>query len=320
MQGRCPRASKPCSVATIPSCLRGPICSSRAPASRKTPRSCAPHARPASPCGPRWSSRTACSRSAIRSSASPEPTARPLTTLLTAAMLERGGVPSAAAGNVGTALSSFAGRRSSRAARSCASSRASSSRASSSFRSDVAVLLNVTPDHLDRHGTFEAYAAAKLRVFERQREQDVAVLCIDDAYVAALSDDDAAGGRAPGARLGRRPRAVRGGLRGLAAARPAQPREHGLRDRRGPGARCRRGRRRRCPARLRRARAPARGDSRAARRALRQRLQGDERRGDAAGARLVRRPAARDPRRLAQGRRLRARSPRRSRAAPAPST
>ena len=37
------------------------------------------------------------------------------------------------------------------------------------FRADVAVLLNVTPDHLDRHGTFEPYAAAKLRVFERQR-------------------------------------------------------------------------------------------------------------------------------------------------------
>ena len=34
---------------------------------------------------------------------------------------------------------------------------------------DVAVLLNVEPDHLDRHGTFEAYRAAKLRIFERAR-------------------------------------------------------------------------------------------------------------------------------------------------------
>ena len=34
---------------------------------------------------------------------------------------------------------------------------------------DVAVLLNLEPDHLDRHSTFEAYRAAKLRIFERAR-------------------------------------------------------------------------------------------------------------------------------------------------------
>ena len=44
------------------------------------------------------------------------------------------------------------------------------------FRPHVAVLLNLTPDHLDRHGTFEAYAAAKLRIFENQTEDDVAVV------------------------------------------------------------------------------------------------------------------------------------------------
>ena len=37
------------------------------------------------------------------------------------------------------------------------------------FRPKVAVVLNVTPDHLDRHGTFEAYRDAKLRIFERAR-------------------------------------------------------------------------------------------------------------------------------------------------------
>src|SRR5215510_124233 len=40
----------------------------------------------------------------------------------------------------------------------------------------VAVLLNLEPDHLDRHGTFEAYADAKLRIFENQDESDVAVV------------------------------------------------------------------------------------------------------------------------------------------------
>jgi UDP-N-acetylmuramoylalanine--D-glutamate ligase len=38
---------------------------------------------------------------------------------------------------------------------------------------DVAVLLNLEPDHVDRHGTFEAYRDAKLRIFERSRTQVV---------------------------------------------------------------------------------------------------------------------------------------------------
>jgi UDP-N-acetylmuramoylalanine--D-glutamate ligase len=44
------------------------------------------------------------------------------------------------------------------------------------FRPRVGVLLNLEPDHLDRHGTFDAYRAAKLRLFERQRDDDVAVV------------------------------------------------------------------------------------------------------------------------------------------------
>jgi UDP-N-acetylmuramoylalanine--D-glutamate ligase len=44
------------------------------------------------------------------------------------------------------------------------------------FRPRVAVLLNLEPDHLDRHGTIEAYRAAKLRIFENQTAEDVAVL------------------------------------------------------------------------------------------------------------------------------------------------
>ena len=44
------------------------------------------------------------------------------------------------------------------------------------FRPRVGVLLNIEPDHLDRHGTFDAYRAAKLRLFERQGDDDVAVV------------------------------------------------------------------------------------------------------------------------------------------------
>jgi UDP-N-acetylmuramoylalanine--D-glutamate ligase len=44
------------------------------------------------------------------------------------------------------------------------------------MRPRIAVLLNLEPDHLDRHGTFEWYVDAKLRIFETQTEDDVAVL------------------------------------------------------------------------------------------------------------------------------------------------
>ncbi len=44
------------------------------------------------------------------------------------------------------------------------------------FRPRVAVLLNLEPDHLDRHGTFEAYRDAKLRIFENQAAGDTALV------------------------------------------------------------------------------------------------------------------------------------------------
>jgi UDP-N-acetylmuramoylalanine--D-glutamate ligase len=52
------------------------------------------------------------------------------------------------------------------------------------FRPEIGVLLNLTPDHLDRHASFEAYAAAKMRMFENQREGDSAILNADDPEVA----------------------------------------------------------------------------------------------------------------------------------------
>lgn len=52
-----------------------------------------------------------------------------------------------------------------------------------SFRPEVGVLLNITPDHLDRHGTFDEYARAKMRMFENQLERDAAVLNADDPEI-----------------------------------------------------------------------------------------------------------------------------------------
>jgi len=56
------------------------------------------------------------------------------------------------------------------------------------FRSAVAVILNITPDHLDRHGSFEAYASAKARLLANQRDTDIAILNLDDPTVAALAE------------------------------------------------------------------------------------------------------------------------------------
>ncbi len=48
------------------------------------------------------------------------------------------------------------------------------------FRPNISVFLNLTPDHLDRHGSMEAYGAAKARIFEKQTAADFAVLNADD--------------------------------------------------------------------------------------------------------------------------------------------
>jgi UDP-N-acetylmuramoylalanine--D-glutamate ligase len=53
------------------------------------------------------------------------------------------------------------------------------------FRADVALLLNVTPDHMDRYPTFDAYAAAKHRIFRNQKPHDVAIVNAADRRAVA---------------------------------------------------------------------------------------------------------------------------------------
>src|ERR1700690_1296669 len=55
------------------------------------------------------------------------------------------------------------------------------------FRPKVAVVLNVTPDHLDRHRTLEVYVDAKARIFENQQASDFAVLNADDPICVTLA-------------------------------------------------------------------------------------------------------------------------------------
>jgi UDP-N-acetylmuramoylalanine--D-glutamate ligase len=56
------------------------------------------------------------------------------------------------------------------------------------FRPRIAVLLNITEDHLDRYPNFEAYAASKIRIFENQQPGDIAVLNGSDPLVRSLSE------------------------------------------------------------------------------------------------------------------------------------
>jgi UDP-N-acetylmuramoylalanine--D-glutamate ligase len=101
------------------------------------------------------------------------------TTALTGHILRESGVPMQVGGNIGTAVCAMV----------------DSSRPDgwnvlelssfqletiSEFRARVGVALNVTQNHLDRHHTFENYAAAKRRLFETQQEGDLAVLNADD--------------------------------------------------------------------------------------------------------------------------------------------
>ena len=109
------------------------------------------------------------------------------TTELLGAMFRAAGMPVAVAGNVGRSLTSFDGELEKDAWIVCELS---------SFqledvhrlRPRVAVLLNLEPDHLDRHESYDAYRDAKLRIFENQTEADVAVVPRDFGVIPGGAD------------------------------------------------------------------------------------------------------------------------------------
>src|SRR5437763_4100415 len=88
------------------------------------------------------------------------------------------GLPVAVAGNVGAPVADLADRISSGATVVCEAS-SFQLEDTLAFAPEAAVLLNLTEDHLDRHGTFDAYVAAKLEAFRRQGNDDVAVFPCD---------------------------------------------------------------------------------------------------------------------------------------------
>jgi UDP-N-acetylmuramoylalanine--D-glutamate ligase len=108
------------------------------------------------------------------------------TTALTGAIIAASGKHTLVGGNIGTPAISFVG---SATDDSWIVLEVSSFQLETieTFRPKIAVVLNVTPDHLDRHHSFENYTAAKARIFENQTTADFAILNADDATCAAMA-------------------------------------------------------------------------------------------------------------------------------------
>jgi UDP-N-acetylmuramoylalanine--D-glutamate ligase len=104
------------------------------------------------------------------------------TTSLVGHIVKTAGIPTLVGGNIGTPLLSCI-EASTDSTVTVAEVSSFQLELIAAFRPDVGVLLNLTPDHLDRHATFEDYAGAKSRLFENQRAQDSAVLNADDPEV-----------------------------------------------------------------------------------------------------------------------------------------
>ena len=113
------------------------------------------------------------------------------TTALAAALLRSAGHQAIACGNYGTPWISFATKGGANGTGSAPKTwvvELSSFQLEGirRFAPDVAVHLNLTPDHLDRYRSMDDYGAAKARLFENQREAQVAVLNADDPLVARI--------------------------------------------------------------------------------------------------------------------------------------
>ncbi|NMA68571.1 MAG: UDP-N-acetylmuramoyl-L-alanine--D-glutamate ligase, partial [Desulfitobacterium sp.] len=108
------------------------------------------------------------------------------TTTLLGKLAKRTGKSTLVAGNIGVALSSQVGELPDEG---IVVAELSSFQLEliDNLRFQVGIFLNVTPDHLDRHGTIENYVEAKSRIFKNQMEEDCAILNWDDPLVRALA-------------------------------------------------------------------------------------------------------------------------------------
>ena len=146
-------------------------------------------------------------------------------------MFASAGLGAAVAGNIGRPLTELVGELDPGAWIVCELS-SFQLEDTSSLRPRIAVLTNLEPDHLDRHGGFDAYAAAKLRIFAHQGPDDVAIVPRGFRPVPgrARRVEFAADRRAPG----RAPAAGRAQPRERRGSDAPPPAQQGCRRRRSP--------------------------------------------------------------------------------------
>jgi UDP-N-acetylmuramoylalanine--D-glutamate ligase len=108
------------------------------------------------------------------------------TTTLIGRMLAEGGLKAAVGGNIGVPLSAQVAASTSDVIHVVEAS-SFQLETTEQFRPWIAVLLNLSVDHLDRHASIEEYAAAKGRIFANQQADDFAVVNVDDAPSQALA-------------------------------------------------------------------------------------------------------------------------------------
>jgi len=104
------------------------------------------------------------------------------TTSLVAHILQTASIPTLVGGNIGTPLLALV-ENSMDTSVTVAEISSFQLETIEKFRPEIGVLLNLTPDHLDRHASFDEYALAKMRMFENQIERDIAVLNADDPEI-----------------------------------------------------------------------------------------------------------------------------------------
>src|SRR6516165_865034 len=108
------------------------------------------------------------------------------TTTLVGEILKAAGLPTLVAGNIGVPVISLV-EESADETWSVLEVSSFQLETTQQFHPQIAVILNITPDHLDRHGTFENYAMAKERIFAEQDKDDFVVLNADNERTSAAA-------------------------------------------------------------------------------------------------------------------------------------